>query len=168
MSRWFAAILTVVLALAGAGAQAASPLHVIQTVDINAPPTKVWGIIGGFDQLSAWHPVVASSPADKGNTIGSVRTLTLKADGNPGFTEKLTKYNAAAFTYSYDITPTQKVLPVIYYHATIKITPTKAGSKVTWRATFKAAPGAENQAAIDAITGVFRGGLDNLKTLAEK
>lgn len=168
MSRWFAVILTAVLALAGANAYAGSPLHVRQAVDIAATPDKVWAIMGNFDALSAWHPVVASSTADKGNTIGSVRSLTLKADGNPGFTEKLIKYSAAKYTYTYDITPTQKVLPVVNYRATITLKKTATGTKVTWRASFHAAPGAENQAAIDAITGVFRGGLDNLKIMAEK
>jgi uncharacterized protein YndB with AHSA1/START domain len=167
MSRWFALLLTAVLALGGTAAQAA-PLNVVQTVDIKAPPAKVWKIIGNFDALASWHPVVASSPADHGNDIGSIRTLTLKSDGNPHFTEKLTDYSAADFTYSYDVTPTQKVLPVVAYHSTITVTKTDTGSTVTWKANFGAASSTNDKGAIDAITGVFRGGLDNLKTKAEK
>lgn len=168
MSRWFTTLLAVaVLALAGTAAKAA-PLTVSQTVDIKAPPAAVWKIIGNFDALAKWHPAIASSPADHGNDIGSIRTLTLKSEGNPHFTEKLTKYSAADFTYSYDITPTQKVIPVVGYHATIAVAKTDTGSTVTWNADFFAGSATNDKGAIDVITGIFRAGLDNLKTKAEK
>jgi uncharacterized protein YndB with AHSA1/START domain len=168
MSRWFATILAAAVLVLGNTAAQAAPLTVSQTVDIQAPPAKVWKIIGDFNALAAWHPAIASSPADHGNDIGSVRTLTLKAEGNPHFTEKLTKYSAADFTYSYDITPTQKVIPVVGYHSTITVTKTDTGSTVTWNADFFAGSATNDKGAIDVITGIFRQGLDNLKTKAEK
>ena len=40
-------------------------------------------VVGPFDGISAWLQGAASSPADHGDTVGSVRVITLKAPGNP-------------------------------------------------------------------------------------
>ena len=69
----------------------------------------------------------------------------------------------------------ETVLPVSDYTATFKVTPMgKSKSKVVWNAAFKRADkaatpaeGKDDAAATKTITGVFRGGLDNLKKLAE-
>jgi hypothetical protein len=69
-------------------AQAASPeLKVTQSVEIAAPPAKVWGIIKNFEDLT-WHPAIKASSATDGSKVGSVRTLDL---GGPKLVERLTK-----------------------------------------------------------------------------
>ena len=82
-------------------AQAHGPTRqkVTQTVDVARTPDQIWAIVGDFDSIARWHPLIASSPADHGNDIGSKRTITLKAEGEPHFEEELAKYDAAAHSY---------------------------------------------------------------------
>ena len=51
---------------------------VTETVTVNAPAAQVWARIGDFAALKDWHPAVADSPVDKGNEVGSVRSVKLK------------------------------------------------------------------------------------------
>ena len=148
-----------------------------QTVNIARTPDQVWAIVGDFDSIARWHPVVASSPADKGNQVGSKRTLTLKAEGAPHFDEELIKYDAAAHSYQYKIDKVDpKVLPVNNYQAWFEVQANPAGgSTIEWRAAFYRGymlndppPELNDAASVKAITGVFRAGLDNIKLLAER
>ena len=172
------------LAAAAAGVAARPALahgptrqKVTQTVDIARTPAQVWAIVGDFDSIARWHPVVASSPADNGNAAGSKRTLTLKAEGAPHFEEELVKYDAAAHSYQYKIDKVDpKVLPVNNYQAWFEVQANPAGgSTVEWRAAFYRGymlndppPDLTDAASVKAITGVFRAGLDNIKLLAER
>ena len=162
-------LLTLVAAAAAAllSIHAAGAVEVSQTVTITAPPAKVVGIIGRFDAIAAWLPGVESSPADKGNDIGSVRVITLKAPGSPTVTERLTA--TMPMGYSYAITQVDpKVLPVTAYTSTISVAPSGTGSVVTWQGSFQPAGGATDAAAGTAVTGLYRAGLDNIKALAER
>jgi uncharacterized protein YndB with AHSA1/START domain len=141
--------------------------EVTQTVTTTASPAKVWGMIGKFDSIATWLPNVASSPADKGDAVGSVRVITLKAPGDPTVTEKLTAHHG--HSYSYAITQVDpKVLPVTGYKSTISVAKAGAGSVVTWHGSFKPAGGADDAGAEKAVTGLYRSGLDNIKTMAEQ
>ena len=151
--------------------------RVTQTVDIARTPEQVWAIAGDFDAIARWHPVIASSPATKGNEVGSVRTLTLKADGAPKFDEELLKYDTVGRSYQYKILAVDpKVLPVNNYMAWFEVQPNPAGgSTVEWRAAFYRGymlndppPELNDAASSKAVAGVLRAGLDNLKTLAER
>ena len=151
--------------------------RVTQTVDIARSPDEVWAIAGDYDALARWHPVIASSPATRGNEVGSVRKLTLRAEGDPGFEEELTRYDAAARSYAYRILAVDpKVLPVNTYSATFEVRANPAGgSTVEWRAAFYRGymlndppPDLNDAASVKAVTGVLRAGLDHLKAIAEQ
>ena len=163
--------MTRLLALAGAamlaGAPAALAAQVTETVDTTASPAKVWSVIGHFADIADWLPGAASSPADKGDAKGSVRVITLKADGSPTVTEKLLAHSSHAYTYAItQVDP--KVLPVTGYTSTISVKPAHGGSTVTWHGSFKPAGGADDAASEKAVGGLYRAGLDNIKSLAEK
>lgn len=155
-------------ALAAAfGAHAAQAASVTETVTTSATPAKVWALIGPFPAIADWLPPAASSPADKGDAKGSVRVITLKGPGDPTVTEKLLAHRG--YSYTYAITAVDpKVLPVAGYTSTISVKPAKGGSVVTWHGDFKPAGGADDAAADKAVSGVYRAGLDNIKTLVEK
>lgn len=168
------------LALAWLGAAVALPAaahgptrqKVVQSVTIAAPPAQVWGLMGNFDALAKWHPAVESSPADKGNEVGSVRQIVLKGGG--AITESLEAYDAAAMKYSYRAKD-GGALPVTNYTSTLTVRAEGSGSLVEWRGAFYRAfpnndppPDKNDEAAVKAVTGVYQAGLAHLKTLAEK
>ena len=154
-------------------ASAANVLKVKESVEINAPAAKVWGLAGDFGNLGAFHPAVAKTEIVEGtdNVKGAKRVLTLQDGGK--ISETLTAYNAKRTMLSYKIT--ESVLPVSDYTSTFKVIPVgKSKSKVVWNAAFKRAnqaatpaEGKDDATATKTITGVFRDGLDNLKKLAE-
>ena len=146
---------------------AAIAAEVTETVDTSAPPKAVWKVIGKFDAIADWLPGTASSPATKHSTVGSVRTITLKAPGNPTVVETLTARGKRSYSYRIDqVDP--KVLPVTGYTSTISVVKTKGGSTVTWHGDFTPAGGASEAASEKAVSGLYRSGLDNIKALVEK
>ncbi len=147
-----------------------------EAIQIDAPPTKVWAIIKDFDALSKWLPPVASSVADKGNEVGSSRTVVLKGLGGPTFVEVLDKYDDAAHSYKYEIPKVDpKILPVNDYTSTISVVDNgKGGSVVLWQGAFYRGymlndppPELNDAASVGAVVMVYRAGLENLKSLAE-
>jgi len=71
-----------VVASTGIARAAAPVLHETKTMEIAAPPDKVWGVIEQFSDLT-WVPPVKSSTATQGNAVGSVRTLDLGGPMTP-------------------------------------------------------------------------------------
>lgn len=145
---------------------------VTETVTIDAPAEKVWGIVKNFDALKDWHPAVAESPADKGNAEGSVRQLKLKNGG--ALTETLEAYDDAKMRYSYRAKD-GGALPVTNYTSTLIVKAEGAKSVVEWRGAFYRGfpnndppPDQNDEAAVKAITGVYQSGLANLKAIAER
>ena len=144
-----------------------------ETVEINAPPDKVWARIGNFGDMG-WHPAFVKTEAQGGNAPDATRVLTLQ-DGAT-IDEVLAKYDAAGMSYSYRITRVDvKVLPVTNYSSTITVKPNGEGkSLVEWRGAFYRGypnndppPELNDQAAIKAVTAVYRAGLDHLKQTLE-
>jgi mxaD protein len=162
-----------VLAAASSGAIADPPktLKVTKSVDVPASVDKVWDAVKDFDSLNKWHPGFSKDELVKGenNKPGAVRKLTVK-DG-PSFTEELLAFDAAAHTYRYRII--ESPLPLRDYVSHISVKPgAKGGSHVTWTGSFKrkstsaTPPEAENdEAATKLVTGVYEGGLANLKKM---
>ena len=154
------------------GAHGPTRQKVVEKIGIDAPADKVWAKIKDFGALKDWHPAVAESPADKGNTEGSVRSLKLKGGG--ALTETLEKYDDAQKKYSYRAKD-GGALPVTNYTSTIQVLPDGAAkSVVEWRGAFYRGypnndppPEQNDEAAVKAITGVYQSGLANLKKLVE-
>ena len=143
-------------------------LEVLEILDLDRPADEVWAMIADFDALSRWLPPVASSVADKGNEIGSVRHLVLDAPGEPSFDEELTSYDASGRSYSYEILEVDpQVLPVENYTSTLTVRENGAGrSKVEWSGAFDAAGGVEGASSLEAVRGVYRAGFESLKKMA--
>ncbi|MDE2577378.1 MAG: SRPBCC family protein [Hyphomicrobiales bacterium] len=168
-------VLAAALAAQTVWAHGPSRQKATETIDVNAPADKVWAIIGNFQDMS-WLPVVEKTTGTDGNTPEKAkRTLTLK--GGPTVDEELTKYDATGKTYSYRIDKVDvKVLPVNNYSSTISVTPVDAShSKVEWRAAFYRGdplndppPALNDEAAMKAVTGLYKTGLAAIKAKAEK
>jgi len=163
-----------VLALFPIAASAHGPSRqkVTETVEINAPPDKVWAVIGNFQDMS-WHPAVAKLEGQGGNAVNATRTLTLKSGGT--IAEKLDAYDAAKMQYKYEITDVDvKVLPVKNYSSSLSVKGDAGKSTVEWKGAFYRGymlndppPELSDEVAIKAVTGVYRAGLDALKQKLE-
>jgi carbon monoxide dehydrogenase subunit G len=144
---------------------------VVETISIDAPAAVVWARIKNFDALKDWHPAVAESPADKGNDIGSVRTVKLKEGGM--LSESLEKYSDEQMSYHYRAKD-GGALPVSNYTSTLKVVADGDKSTVEWQGAFYRAypnndppPDKNDEAAVAAVTAVYKAGLANLKKLVE-
>ncbi len=153
-------------------AQAHGPTRqkVTLTTEVAASPTEVWTAIGNFQDMS-WHPAVHSSTGDGGNGVDATRILTLGAEGGPTVSEVLYKYSDEKMSYSYRITEVLvEVLPVTNYSSHLTVKPLDGGgSLIEWRGAFYRGfpnndppPELNDAAAIAAVTGVYRAGLDAL------
>lgn len=170
-SRWLA---LAALTLASSVALAHGPTRqkVVEKITIDAPADAVWAQVKDFDALAKWHPAVAESPADKGNTEGSVRTVKIKGGGS--LVESLERYNAEGKSYTYRAKD-GGALPVTNYTSTLTVSGDGAKSTVEWRGAFYRGfpnndppPDQNDEAAVKAVTGVYQSGLANLKKLVEK
>lgn len=165
---------TALLLTAATGFAAAPLLKVTRTVTIDAPVAQVWAKCGSFDALDQWHPAVAKDTITKGenNVPGATRHLDIKGGGYVD--EELLHYSGKGHSYSYRII--ESVLPLSDYHSTLSVKAEGAGkSVVTWTGTFKRKDlgpnppdNANDKAATDAISGVYKSGLDNLKKILEE
>ena len=155
--------------------EAAAPrLTASKTITIDASAAKVWQAAKDFNGLQTWHPAVATDEIVEGknNTVGAVRLLTLKGGGT--IKEKLLGFNPASRSFKYAIV--EGVLPVSDYTSTFVVKPAgKNKSSVTWTGHFKRKNLGDNPAdnendktAVDTIGGVYKGGLENLKKIAEE
>ncbi|MGR3802912.1 MAG: SRPBCC family protein [Marinibacterium profundimaris] len=143
---------------------------ITETVAVSAPPEEVWARIGDFQDMS-WHPAVAKTVGEGGNEIDATRVLSLGSEDGPVINEVLYKYDVDKRTYSYRITEVDvNVLPVTNYssHLTVK-DGADGGSLIEWRGAFYRGypnndppPELNDEAAIAAVTDVYRAGLEAL------
>lgn len=171
--RALSVLLASILLAASAPSQAHGPTRqkVSEKVTIEAPADAVWAKIKNFNALKDWHPAVADSPADKGNAEGSVRTVKLKDGGM--LVETLEGYDDAKMKYNYRAKD-GGALPVTNYTSILSVVADGGKSVVEWRGAFYRGypnndppPDKNDEAAIKAVTGVYRDGLAHLKKMME-
>jgi hypothetical protein len=123
--------------------------------------TRLWTQFGGWCALKDWHPAVAH--CEESTEDGAkVRVLTLKDGGK--IKEKLLDEKPNFYRYEILESP----LPVKNYQAQFALTPDDDDEdeiNFAWSATFDA-NGKTNKEAHDVIDGIFKAGLDNIKTMA--
>jgi len=131
-----------------------------ETIAIAAPAAAVWKQVRDFGGLSAWLPSIASSEIVVGenNVVGAVRLLTLPDGGQ--VREELLAHDDATHSLSYSIL--EAPLPVKDYRSTITVRKAGEGTEVEWNGSFDAGP-----EMVEVFTGIYRGGLENLKSMLE-
>jgi hypothetical protein len=176
MKKLLAIIAAAVLPFA-AYAHGPSPQKVEKEVVIKAEPAKVWALVKDFGNMQKWHPAVASdkleNKKDENGQDATFRLLTLKDGGT--IYEKLKSVSDADMKLKYEIV--EGVLPVTDYNSTItvKAGPGAGETTVNWMGRFyrkyrlnpPIPPGQDDESAVKAVTGVYDGGLANLKKVAE-
>jgi len=172
MKKLLAIIAAALLLPLTAVAHGPSPQKVEKEVTIKAAPAKVWAMVKDFGNLQQWHPAIASTKLESKDGA-TFRLLTLKDGGT--IYEKLKSSDDADMKLKYEII--EGVLPVGDYNATmtVKAGPGAGETTVTWMARFyrkyrlnpPIPPGQDDESAVKAVTGVFDGGLANLKKVLE-
>jgi hypothetical protein len=131
-------------------------IKVSETKQVNASAERVWMLIGGFNDLNKWHPVIAQSEYDPGK---KVRTLTTK-DGGKFVEELLTEKDKS---YSYRILSSP--LPVTNYSSTLAVRPLdQNSSEVSWSSEFQPT-GVSQAEAQQIVRQIYIAGLDNIANL---
>ena len=132
---------------------------------LHAPPERVWRVVRDFDGLPGWVPAVVDSriegggPADR---VGCVRAFRL-ADGG-ALRERLLALSDYDYACTYSIL--ESPMPVEGYVATVRLLPVTDGNRTfaEWSARFDCAPADEADLCEAIGEGVFRAGLDALKS----
>jgi mxaD protein len=152
----------------------ATPLKIAEKIEIAAQPELVWSIVGDFTKISDWNPMVAQSVAASDERQGKERVITLRSGGQ--IIDAMTEYDGSKMSYSYRrVDDDVQVFPVSFYSATIKLSPTTAGTEVQWTGGFyrgdasnEPPPNLDDDVARKTMTDFFEAGLNNLKKLAEQ
>jgi polyketide cyclase/dehydrase/lipid transport protein len=146
------------LAALSANASPAFAATLSRSVDISGSPSAVWSMIGPFCAIKDWLPPVGT--CTENGASPAERTLVTK-DGKATFVETQTARSDAEHSYSY--TFKSSPLPVTNYASTIKVVSKSEGvSTVIWSSTYIPDAGKE-QAALDALTGIYEAGLASIK-----
>jgi hypothetical protein len=126
-------------------------------IEIPVSADTVWQLVGGFNSLPDWLPLIAKSEPGEG---GRLRHLTT-ADGGT-IVERLQTFDNVARTYSYTIEASP--FPVSAYLATLQVEAlTDTSAKVTWSGVFTPTADITEEAAQELFTGVYQGGLEALR-----
>lgn len=143
--------------IAGLHAAPASAATLAESVDVNASPAAVWALIGPYCAIANWLPPIGTCRLEGEGS--SVRTLVTR-DNGATFVEREVARDDARYFYSYAFVSSP--LPVHDYLSTIRVTARgMGGSTVTWTGEYKPDHGQE-KVARDALTGVYRAGLETI------
>jgi len=148
---------------------------VAESIAINASAADVWAVIGDFGAADQWLPMVEDIESSGGNEEGATRVLILGP--NARLTETLRRHSDDKMSYSYRIpndTLDVNVLPVNNYSSTLSVKADGDNSVVTWNGAFYRGypnndppPELNDEAAVAAVTAVYKAGLANLKAMLE-
>lgn len=134
-----------------------STVTINQTQQYDATPERVWAIVGDFYALHTWVPAVTATRADT-----STRTRYAVLPDGGEMTEQLIEEGERCQRYRVLAGP----MPLREFVAQLQVRDAEGGSEIVWQATFEPVglPAAEAQ---ELVTGVFRGGLENLSAMLD-
>jgi len=157
----FAVLRAAVMLSVGIGPVFAATIS--RSADVKASASAVWSVIGPFCAIKNWLPPVGECIED--GKAPPTRVLVTR-DGKAAFVETQTARNDNEHSYSYAFLSSP--LPVSNYKATIKVTAKGDGSStITWSGSYTPEQGKEN-AASEALIGVYEAGLAEIKARLAK
>src|SRR6202047_4024546 len=138
--------------------------RVIRSAVIDAPIEQVWAVLRDFNSHDAWHPAVADSHIEGGESadqVGCVRNFHL-ADGNH-IREQLIALSDEEFFSTYCIL--DATVPLRRYVATVTLTRVTDGNRTFWhwQSTFETPRGREQELADMVGSGVYEAGFEGLR-----
>jgi hypothetical protein len=138
-------------------------ISVVETVELSATASRIWGAIQDFSTWPSWHPAFASTQMlqGDGHSNGAVRVLVTQ-DG-ARFTEERLDFDPAVRSCKYRII--ESPAPVVDYVSTIQVLEAATGSTVVWSSRFNVKAGSSESDVKRLISAVYRAGLDNLASV---
>ncbi len=140
-------------------------IRVTRSAVIDAPIERVWAVLRDFNSHTAWHPIVAQSEIEGGESsdqVGCVRNFTLQ-DG-ARIREQLLALSDDDHVSTYCIL--DATLPMQRYVATVQLKRVTDGNRTFWhwQSTFNAPRGREREFAELVGKGVYEAGFEGLRT----
>ena len=139
-------------------------IRVTRSAIIDAPIERVWAVLRDFNSHTAWHPIVAQSEIEGGESsdqVGCVRNFTLKDGAH--VREQLLALSDEDHVSTYCIL--DATLPMRRYVATVQLKRVTDGNRTFWhwQSTFDAPRGREQEFAELVGKGVYEGGFEGLR-----
>ncbi len=170
------AVISLLLLPALALAHGPSRQKVTESIEIDASPDKVWAIVQDFCSIQDWHSGIKTCQSDSGD-IGAIREIEL-VNGEK-INEKLFKRDAEKLRLQYAMQLEKgrvvEGLPIATHGSTITVSDNGGKSTVEWKGAFyRSFPGQQpppelsDAACIEAVTKMYKDGLQGLKAMAEK
>ena len=122
-----------------------------ESIDIDAPPSKVWELAGDIQNISGWLPFIEQSHSE-----GDYRHCVSKAGP---LRERILVNDPEARRYEYTIL--EAPMEIEFIHATVQVTPSGTGSHVEWSTTVTP------DELADAFSPIYREGLESMKRQLE-
>jgi hypothetical protein len=135
-------------------------VNVTETVVVAADPGAVWALAGDSGSIATWVPATDSSRLE-----GDVRHATF-AGGGGDATERIVEHEDAARTYLYEYLAGP--LALAEYRSRLSVRDHAHGAEVVWVADFAAASAEEEAGLAQAISGIYRDALTELKHRLER
>lgn len=132
---------------------------VVRSTVIEAPVETVWGVLRDFNGHDRWHPAVAESQIERGQTsdrVGCVRRFRLQ-DGSE-LRERLLTLSDADMAFSYCLLETP--IPLLNYVAHVRLAPVTDADHTFWHweSRFDTPVGRETELARMVGENIYEGG----------
>lgn len=133
---------------------------------IDAPVDVVWGVLRDFNGHDKWHPPVAHSQIERGQTsdrVGCVRRFRLR-DGSE-LRERLLTLSDADLAFSYCLLETP--IPLLNYVAHVRLAPVTDGDRTFWHweSRFDTPAGLEAELARMVGDDIYGSGFEAIRNL---
>lgn len=138
--------------------------RVVRSAVIDAPIEHVWGVLRDFNSHHLWHPAVADSHIENGDSadqVGCVRSFHLR-DGSH-IREQLIALSDEEHVSTYCIL--DATVPLRRYVASVTLKRVTDGERTFWhwQSTFDTPPGRERELADMVGRGVYEAGFEGLR-----
>ncbi|MEM1049535.1 MAG: SRPBCC family protein [Pseudomonadota bacterium] len=140
-------------------------VKVVRSTIVDAPVEAVWDVLRDFNGHDAWHPAVADSHIERGQSsdkVGCVRRFHL-ADGSE-LREQLLTLSDMDMAYSYCLLDTP--VPLFNYVSHVRLLPVTDGDRTFWHweSRFDTPGGQETELADLVGTGIYQAGFDAVRS----
>ena len=139
-------------------------VQVVKSTVLDHPVEEVWAVLRDFNGHDEWHPAVADSEIERGQTsdrIGCVRRFHLK-DGSE-LRERLLTLSDADMAFSYCLHETP--VPLLNYVAHVRLAPVTDGDGTFWwwESRFDTPAGREAELGRIVAEDIYQGGFDAIR-----